>query len=202
MMTIKAMSEIFYHPHLAMRYLRDEKLKGSAEVLVILAVLALIPAVSLFIGTTQIGWSLTPGGEVVKLSLISALNSSMAFYLAICIALCVMGSTIHWMEKTYGGQASLERCMNLTLFTATPLLLAGFAGLYPMLWFCIAIGIAALAYSTWLLFTGVPVIMKIPPERGFLFSISILTAGLVILVALRSATVFLWGTTTPLIYIQ
>ncbi len=199
-MTIKSMSEIFYHPTLAMKHLRDEKLKGTTEVLFLLALLALIPAVSLFIGTTQIGWSLTPGEETVKLSLISALNSSIAFYLAICFALGVMGFAIHWMERTYGGHASLERCMNLTLYTSTPLLLAGFAGLYPMLWFCVAVGMIALAYSTYLLFTGVPIIMKIPEERGFLFCISILTVGLVILVGLRSATVFLWGTMTPLIY--
>lgn len=200
-MTIKSMSEIFYHPSLAMKHLRDEKLKGTAEVLVILALLALIPAVSLFIGTTQVGWSLTPGGDAVKLGMISALNSSIAFYLALCFALGLMGFTIRWMEKTYGGHASLERCMNLTLYTATPLLLAGFAGLYPMLWFCVAVGIVALAYSIFLLFTGVPIIMKIPEERGFLFCVSILTVGLIILVGLRSATAFLWGTLTPLIYL-
>ena len=165
-MTIKSMSEIFYHPGLAMQHLRDEKLKGTTEVLFLLAVLALIPPVSLFIGTTQVGWSLTPGGDAVKLSVISALNSSIAFYLAICFALGTMGFSIHWMEKTYGGHASLERCMNLTLYTATPLLLSGFAGLYPMLWFCVAIGMVALIYSTYLLFTGVPIIMKIPEERG------------------------------------
>ncbi len=50
-------------------------------------------------------------------------------------------------------------------------------------------------------FTGVPIIMKIPEERGFMFCISILTVGVVILVALRSATVFLWSTMTPLIYL-
>ncbi|WP_296061684.1 Yip1 family protein [uncultured Amphritea sp.] len=200
-MTIKSMSEIFYHPGLAMKHLRDEKLKGTAEVLFLLAALALIPSVSLFIGTTQIGWSLTPGGDAVKLSVISALNSSIAFYLAICFALGAMGFSIHWMEKTYDGHASLERCMNLTLYTATPLLLSGFAGLYPMLWFCVAIGMVALIYSVYLLFTGVPIIMKIPEERGFMFCISILTVGVVILVALRSATVFLWSTMTPLIYL-
>lgn len=200
-MTIKFMSEIFYHPTLAMKHLRDEKLRGTTEVLFILAILALIPAVSLFIGTTQIGWSLAPGGDAVKLSLISALNSSIAFYLALCFALGLMSFTIHWMEKTYGGHASLERCMNLTLYTSAPLLLAGFAGLYPMLWFCVAVGLAALAYSTFLLFTGVPIIMKIPEERGFMFCVSILTVGLVLLVGLRAATVFLWGTMAPLIYL-
>ncbi|RTE66244.1 YIP1 family protein [Amphritea opalescens] len=200
-MTIKAMSEIFYRPHLAMKHLRDENLRGTAEVLVLLSLMALIPAASLFIGTTQMGWSLFPGGELVKLSAISALNSAIAFYLAICFALGAMGFSIHWMEKTYGGHASLERCMNLTLYTAAPLLLSGFSGLYPMLWFCVAVGMLALAYSTYLLFTGVPIIMKIPEARGFMFCISILTVGLIILVGLRAATVFLWSTMTPLAYI-
>nr|WP_320135725.1 Yip1 family protein [uncultured Amphritea sp.] len=200
-MTLKSMSELFYHPSLAMQHLRDEQLKGTTEVLFKLALLALIPAASLFVGTTQIGWSLILGGDVVKLSLISAINSAFAFYLATCLALGVMSFAIHWMEKTYGGHASLERCMNLTLYTATPLLLSGLAGLYPMLWFCVVAGMLALAYSTYLLFTGVPIIMKIPEERGFMFCISILTVGLVILVGLRSATVFLWSTMAPLIYL-
>ncbi|WP_417228033.1 Yip1 family protein [Amphritea sp.] len=200
-MTIKSMSELFYRPTLAMQHLRDERLKGTTEVLFLLALLAMIPAASLFIGTTQVGWSLIPGGDVVKLSLISAINSAFAFYLATCLALGVMSFAIHWMEKTYGGHASLERCMNLTLYTATPLLLSGLAGLYPMLWLCVAAGMAALAYSTYLLFTGVPIIMNIPTARGIMFCISILTVGLVILVGLRAATVFLWSTTTPLNYI-
>lgn len=200
-MTIKTMSEIFYHPSIAMKHIRDEKLKDSYEALITLALLALIPPVSLLIGTTQIGWSLSLSGEAVRLSFASAALSAMAFYIALCISLLVVGSAIHWMERTYGGEASLERCMNLTLYTATPLLVAGLAGLYPTLWFCVAAGMAGLIYSTYLLFTGVPVIMRIPEERGFLFCISILTVGLVTLVTLRALTVFMWNSVIPLVYL-
>lgn len=200
-MTIKTMSEIFYHPSIAMKHIRDEKLKDSNEALITLALLALIPPVSLLIGTTQIGWSLSLSGDAVRLSFASALLSATAFYIALCISLLVVGVAIHWMEHTYGGEASLERCMNLTLYTATPLLVAGLAGLYPTLWFCVVAGMAGLIYSTYLLFTGVPVIMRIPEERGFLFCMSILTVGLVTLVTLRALTVFLWNSLIPLIYL-
>lgn len=200
-MTIKTMSEIFYHPSIAMKQIRDEQLKGSNEVLITLALLALIPPVSLFIGTTQVGWSLTLTGEATRLTIASAALSAIAFYVALCLSLLIVGFAIRWMEKTYGGEASLERCMNLTLYTATPLLIAGFAGLYPTLWFCVTAGMAGLIYSTYLLFTGVPIIMRIPEERGFLFCMSILTVGLVTLVSLRAATVFLWNTFIPLVYL-
>ncbi|MDI3323965.1 Yip1 family protein [Pontibacterium granulatum] len=200
-MTIKTMSEIFYHPSIAMKHIRDEKLKDSNEALITLALLALIPPVSLLIGTTQIGWSLSLSGDAVRLSFASALLSATAFYIALCISLLVVGVAIHWMEHTYGGEASLERCMNLTLYTATPLLVAGLAGLYPTLWFCVVAGMVGLIYSTYLLFTGVPVIMRIPEERGFLFCMSILTVGLVTLVTLRALTVFLWNSLIPLIYL-
>lgn len=201
-MTIKTMSEIFYDPTLAMQHIRDERLKGTSEIFITLAILAAIPPISLLIGTTQIGWSLTFSSEPVRLAFSSALASAVAFYFALWVSLGVVAYAIHWMEKTYGGEASLERCMNLTLYTATPLLLAGFAGLYPTLWFCVAAGMAGLGYSTFLLFKGVPVIMKIPEERGFLFSVSILTVGLVTLVTLRSATVFMWNTVIPLVYVS
>lgn len=201
-MTIKTMSEIFYDPTLAMQHIRDERLKGTSEIFLTLAILAAIPPLSLLIGTTQIGWSLTFSSEPVRLAFSSALASAVAFYLALWVSLGVVAYAIHWMEKTYGGKASLERCMNLTLYTATPLLLAGLAGLYPTLWFCVAAGMAGLIYSTYLLFKGVPVIMKIPEERGFLFCISILTVGLVTLVTLRSVTVFMWNTVIPLVYIS
>ncbi|GGK75572.1 Yip1 family protein [Amphritea balenae] len=200
-MTIKTMSEIFYHPIIAMQHIRDEKLKGTGEVLISLAILAFIPAASLFVGTTQIGWSLTLGGETTRLTTVSALNSAIAFYLATCISLTVMATAIYLMERTYGGNASLERCMNLTLFTASPLLFIGFTGLYPMLWFCVIAGMAGLSYSTYLLFKAVPIIMRIPEERGFLFCVSILTVGLIILVSLRAITALLWNTALPLIYL-
>jgi hypothetical protein len=54
------------------------------------------------------------------------------------------------------------------------------------------IGLPALAYSVKLLYTGVPIMMEIDDDRGFLFSSSILAVGMVALVVMMAAMAILW----------
>ena len=55
------------------------------------------------------------------------------------------------------------------------------------------LGDPALGYSVALLYTGVPIMMDVNKEKGFLFSSAILAFGLVALVGLIVVTVSLWG---------
>ena len=50
-----------------------------------------------------------------------------------------------------------------------------------------------LGYTVYLFYTGVPVMMEIPQERGFLFSSAVMAFGLVALVALLAMSVLLWN---------
>jgi hypothetical protein len=81
----------------------------------------------------------------------------------------------------------------LAAYTATPLFLIGIMELYPILWLNMVLGLPALAYSIYLLYTGVPIMMGISEERGFLFSSAVLAFGLVAFVALLAVTAILWG---------
>lgn len=200
-MFLQHMMGVFYHPHKEWRAIRSEHYSTMHVFLAQISILAAIPAIALFIGTTQVGWSVT-GSEFVKLSIGSALPAALALYVAMWVAVGFIAYTIHWMEKTYGGNVGVDECMVLTAFTATPLFLSGVVGLYPMLWFNVIVGLIALCYTVYLLYTGVPEIMQIPEDRAFFFSTSILTVGLVVLVGLIAATVILWSTFTPLQYIN
>jgi hypothetical protein len=62
-----------------------------------------------------------------------------------------------------------------------------------MLWLNLVIGIPILGYTVYLFYAGVPIMMEIPKERGFLFSSAVVAFGLVALVALLAVTVILWG---------
>jgi len=199
-MFLQHMMGVFYNPKREWRSIRNEHYSVMHVFLSQISLLAAIPALSLFIGTTQIGWSLG-GTEFIKLSVASALPAAVAFYFAMWIAVGFIAWAIHWMEKTYGGSVSYEKCVVLTTFTATPLFLSGLAGLYPMLWFNVIVGMIALAYTVYLLYVGVPEIMQIPEDRAFFFATSILTVGLCVLVGLLATTAVLWGTFIPLTYI-
>ena len=55
------------------------------------------------------------------------------------------------------------------------------------------IGLPALAYTVYLLYTGVPVMMGVNQERGFLFASAVLAVGLVMLVAVLGVMAMLWS---------
>ncbi len=154
--------------------------------------LAALPAIAGYIGTTQVGWQVT-AREVHKLTPDSALQIAILFYITMLVAVCTVGKMIHWMGRTYGSKQSLPQCIALAAYTATPLFLIGIMLLYPLLWLNLLLGLPALAYTVYLLYTGVPVMMGVPKERGFLFASAVLAVGLVMLVGVLAASVILWG---------
>ncbi|WP_271271827.1 Yip1 family protein [Aliamphritea hakodatensis] len=200
-MFIHHMVGMFHHPKEEWGSIHKERYSIAHVFMAQISILAAIPAVSMFIGTTQIGWSLT-GNDFVKLTVGSALSAAVAFYFACWVAVAFIAYSIHWMEKTYGGHVNMNECLILTTFTATPLFMSGLAGLYPMLWFNVLVGLGALCYAVYLLYVGVPVIMEIPEDRAFFFSSSILTVGLCTLVGMIVTSVLLWQTVVPLSYIS
>ena len=153
---------------------------------------ALIPTVSGYLGVTQVGWQVGTS-PVVKLTPESALTIASSYYLAMIAAVFAVGWMIRWMSTTYGAHQPLSRCMVLASYTASPLFLIGFMLLYPVLWLNLVLGLPALAYTIHIFYTGVPKMMEISAERGFLFATAMLAFGLVTLVAMLAVTVLLWN---------
>jgi hypothetical protein len=153
--------------------------------------LALLPAAAWYFGTTRVGWRIG-GDEAVRLSSDSALAIAILFYLAMVGAVAGIGYMIHWMSQTYGANSTLAKGVAIAGFTATPLFVAGAIGFYPLMWLALALGLAAVSYAVYLLYTGIPIVMGIPEERGFLFASAIVAVSLVVVISIMGATVILW----------
>jgi hypothetical protein len=172
---------LFSHPEKEWKTIRDEQCTVTRCYCSHVLILAAIPAIAGYVGTTLVGWQVT-GREVHKLTPDSALQIAILFYFTMLVGVFSMGALIHWMGKTYGSKQPLPQCIALAAYTATPLFLIGIMMLYPKLWLNMLIGLPALAYTVYLLYTGLPVMMGIPKERGFLFASAVLAVGLVMLV--------------------
>jgi len=153
---------------------------------------ALIPPVCGYIGTTRTGWSLGLD-RPVRLTTESALQISVLYYGALLVATVSVAWAVHWMARTYGAKTTLASGLTLATMTATPLFLVGFAQLVPEMWLNLVLGLPALAWTIALFYSGVPVMLDIPEERGFLLASAVLAFGLVALVAMIAVTVLLWG---------
>jgi hypothetical protein len=183
---------LIFQPKKEWKSIKDERCSIGKCYCSHVLILAAIPAIAGYIGTTQVGWSFG-GFEVHKLTTQSALQIAILTYLTMLVAVFSLGKAIHWMGQTYGSKQTLPQAIALAAYAATPLWLMGFFFLYPVLWINMLIGLPALAYTVYLLYTGVPVMMSVTQERGFLFASAVLAVGLVMLVAVLGAMAMLWS---------
>ena len=183
---------LFSHPKDEWEIIRQEHGSIGKVFFSYILILAAIPPVCGYFGTTMFGWEFG-AREAVKLSSESALQIAIMYYLVILVGIFSMGYMIHWMAQTYDADQPLARCVTLAAFIATPMMLIGVFTLLPILWLNFLVGLPALAYTVYLLYTGIPIMMEISEERGFLFSSAVLAVGLVALVFLLAATAVLWG---------
>jgi hypothetical protein len=183
---------LFTNPKKEWEAIRDDECTIGKCYAAHVLILAAIPPISGFIGTTQFGWQIG-AGDPVMLDMQKAGLFAALYYLAMLVGVFSMGWMIQWMADTYGAKPQLSQSVVLAAYTATPLFLIGLMELYPVLWLNMVVGIPALAYTVYLLYTGVPVMMGISEERGFLFSSAVLAVGLVAFVALLAITALLWG---------
>lgn len=173
------------------RLIREEP-KSVGSVLFQVSLLALIPVVAAFIGSTQFGWQVGQR-EVARLPIETGLTIALLYWAVMVFAVYSVGVMIRWMAETYGSDPSLEQSVALAAYIPVPLFLVGALQAVPILWLNLVVALPAIAHMVFLLYTGTPVMMNIPAERGFLFASAVLAFGLVGLVGLLAVTVFLWG---------
>ena len=154
-------------------------------------IIAAIPAISAFIGATQIGWEIR--GTSFYFTTGSTLPLVIGFYLACLAGIAIIGQCIWWMSTTYGAQKSLATCNLLSAIVMTPLLVGGVFALIPIPWLLMLISLCTAAYSIYLLYTGIPEVMEIDKDKGFLFASAVVTLGLVTLVGILVTTIILWN---------
>ncbi|GAB5414580.1 MAG: Yip1 family protein [Congregibacter sp.] len=156
-------------------------------------ILALLPAVAWYWGTSRVGWTVGSYNEIIKLTEPSALQVNILFYCVMVAAVAAIGYAIHWMSNTYGAEnSSIAKGIMIAGLTATPLFITGLVGFYPVLWIDLLIGVAAISWAVYLMYIGIPIVMNIPQERGFLFASAILAIGLVILVCIMVISILAW----------
>ena len=191
-MFIQHIIGLFTDPTREWEKIREQYESGNGSPVGHVLILALVPALSGYFGTTQVGWRIGVG-EPIRITGDSAMSIAIIYYIALLVGIFSIGWVIHLLGKAYEVNKPLPLCIALAAYTATPLFLIGLMQVYPVLWLNMLIGLPALAYTVYLLYSGLPIMMRIPTERGFLYSSAVMAVGLVALVAMLAMTALLWG---------
>ncbi len=196
---------IFLHPDDEWKLIRADKPSFKQVFLSHVPFTALIPCVSAYIGVTQVGWAIGDG-ETVKLTSSSALSLCVLTYFALLMGIFILGEFVNWMAKTFGVTDNDEQRhydgTALAVFVTTPILLASVILVYPVIWVDALVLMAAAAYSVYLIYEGIPILMNMDKDRAFMYASSVITVGLVMLVTAMIATVIIWSVGIGPVYIS
>lgn len=144
-----------------------------------LMLLAAIPAVCGFIGMSLIGFS--GFGVTVRVPLLAGLANMVVSYVLSLVGVFVLALIVDVLAPTFGGMKSQIQALKLVVYASTAALLGGVFSLLPSL---SMLGLLTALYSIYLIYTGLPVLMKNPPEKSLVYTVVILVAGIVMAVVI------------------
>jgi hypothetical protein len=153
------------------------------------ALLALIPALSGFVGATLIG-SIAPSGVIVRVDIVDGLLGAIFSYATSCAMALLLGLLINLLAPTFGGRRDFENAFKLAVYSFTPLWIAGIFLLLPGLRFLLLTG----AYGIYLLWLGVPRLTKVPEQQAVNFTAVIVVCAYGLLYVAALAQRILFGT--------
>ncbi len=136
--------------------------------------LALVPAVAGFVGLSLIGVGVF--GVSMRVPLLSGLANMVVGYVMSLVMVFVLGLIANALAPSFGGTKNPLNALKLVAYGSTAGFLGGIFSLLPSL---SILGLLAAAYSIYLIYVGVPVMMKSPPEKAVGYTAVLIICGIV-----------------------
>ena len=137
--------------------------------------LAAIPAVCGFIGMSLIG--VGGFGFSVRVPLLMGLGNGVVSYVLSLVGVFVLALIVDALAPRFGGTRNSIQALKLTVYASTAALLGGVFSLLPLL---SILGLLAALYSIYLIYTGLPVLMKSPPDKSLIYTVVVIVASIVL----------------------
>ena len=148
--------------------------------------LAAIPAIATFIGLSVFG--VGAFGVSYRVPVMSGLVNMVVGYLLSLGIVFVLALVVDALAPTFGGVRNPINALKLVAYGATASFVGGIFGLLPSL---SILTLLFAIYTVYLIYTGLPVVMKCPPEKAVGYTATIMLCGIVagVVIAVVSAAV-------------
>lgn len=153
------------------------------------AVLAFIPALFGFIGASVIGVTV-PAAGVVRAPLFDGVFGAIFGYVESFAISLLLGLIINLLAPYFGGRRNFDSALKLAVYAYTPVWLTGIFLLLPGLRFLILTGF----YGGYVLWLGLPRLIKSPPDRAMGYAATIAACACILTLAAAAAQRAVFGT--------
>ncbi|OPF63496.1 Yip1 family protein [Hydrogenophaga sp. H7] len=139
-----------------------------------LVYLAGVSSLAAFIGFSLIGTGMM--GIHFRVPILAGLANMVVGFVLTLVMIYVLALVANALAPSFGGQKDMGKAFKLVAYGATAGLLGGVFNLLPAL---SMLGLLAALYSIYLLYTGVPVMMKVPEGKALGFTAVLIVCGIV-----------------------
>ncbi|HVY59236.1 MAG TPA: Yip1 family protein [Xanthobacteraceae bacterium] len=146
------------------------------------AILAAIPAIAGFIGHSLIGYSLPVVGWVRE-PIASGLAHAITGYVLAFVGVYVLAMIVDVLAPTFAGERNFPNALKLSVYSHTPMWLAGVFLMIPGLRFLVILGL----YGFYLFWKGLPALMRSPEDRNLVYAVAVV--GCAVIIALVFAAI-------------
>ncbi|MFT8245803.1 Yip1 family protein [Roseomonas sp. BN140053] len=138
--------------------------------------MAAIPAVASFIGTLLLGGALSRVDPGLRIGLVSALVAAVVSYVLGLLGVFVLAKLVEFLAPRFGGTADPLQAMKLAVYSPTASWLVGIFFLVPPLAFLAFLGL----YSLYILWVGIPIVVRVPEDRRLVFTLALIACAIVV----------------------
>jgi hypothetical protein len=142
--------------------------------------LAAIGPVAMWLGHSLIGVSVPLFGTV-RTPLLSGLTFAILTYVLGLVAVFVVGLIIDALAPTFGGEKNATQALKCAVYAYTPAWVAGVLHLIPALG---TLALIAALYGLYLLYLGLPVLMKAPQDKAIGYTVVVVLCAIVLSIVL------------------
>lgn len=136
--------------------------------------LAAIPAIAGFIGMSVFGFSMM--GMTIRVPLMSGLAQMVIGYVLSLAMVFVVALIVDALAPSFGGQKSQINALKLVAYGSTAGMVGGIFSLIPAF---SMLGLLTGLYSIYLMYLGLPVLMKCPKEKVMAYTVVILVCAII-----------------------
>jgi hypothetical protein len=180
MQLIDRVKAILLTPQTEWPVIAREKAEAPGGFLRYVAVLALIPALARFIGTSLIGW---------YAPIWSSLAGALVTYLSGFAVVYALALIIDALAPLFGARKDFASALELAVYSCTPVWLAGVFLLVPGLSFLVILGL----HGVYLIWTGLPILMRAPADKALPYAAVVAGCALIVAVGLGLIEAPLFG---------
>jgi hypothetical protein len=148
------------------------------------APLAAIGAIASFIGSTLIGFTVPLLGTV-RVPIVAGLVSALVYYALTFAMVFLVSVIVDALAPTFGAQKDPLRALKVTAYSFTAGWVAAVVGIIPMLGFVAIIGAL---YGLYLLYLGLPVLMRSPPDKSVGYTVVVVICAIVVAILVNVVT--------------